>query len=227
MSVKAVLFDLDGTLTERSLKRPCDLHTILRQKGIHASVEEIEKACLKVMKKHQKTLGEQRGRLPHQELYRIWESHFLKALQIEDLQIIKKANLHWMDVGDIKLYPDVIPTLTQLRRRGVKTGIVSDAYQKEIQQVLKMVDLDEAYFDIIVGPDTAQKPKPDPEAFTYAAKKLGINPEEIIFVGNDLERDYKAAEKAGMNPFLIVRSGTEVKGVQHIEKLLSLIDYLD
>lgn len=228
MSIKAVFFDLDGTLTGRSLRTPEVFRELLRQKGFQVSVEEIEKACLEVEREQQDVFSEQRGKISHSELYDIWEFHFLRALGIEDRnrELSRKINLHWTDVGEIKLYPDVIPTLINLRHKGVNTGIISDAYEKETQKILGIVNLDKELFDVIVGPDTVAKAKPNPEVFMYAAKMLKIKPEEAIFVGNDLERDYKAAEKAGMNPLLIVRSGnTEMfKNVQCITSLTFLID---
>lgn len=228
MVVKAVLFDLDGTLTERSLKPPEELCRILNRKRITVSAEKIEKAYAVIAKNHEKTIGAQRGTLSHQELYCMWESYFFKALGI-DRSVSKKIDLHWSDVGVMSAYPDVIPTLTQLKNRGVYLGVISDAYQAEIHQVLTMVNVDTALFDIIVGPDTAHNAKPDPGAFIYAVRTLGIKPEEAVFVGNELERDYRAAEKVGMNPLLIVRSEKKdlPADVHYITQLTSLIDYLD
>ncbi len=231
MSIKAALFDLDDTLIERYLKTPETLHKILNQKGIQISVEKIEKASLEVIRELEDTFEEQRGKIPQIELYRIWKFHFLKKLEIKDHNGKKprKLNLHWIDISDTRVYPDVIFTLTTLRSIGIKVGIVSDAYEKEIHQILEIVDLDENLFDIIVGPDSARKTKPDPGAFMYALRKIEIEPEEAIFVGDDLERDYKGAEKVGMKSFLILRSeSTEIhENVRKIKSLISLIDYLD
>jgi putative hydrolase of the HAD superfamily len=228
MVVKAVLFDLDGTLTERSLKPPEELARILNLKGIDVSAEKIEKACSSVAENYQTAIGEQRGTVSHQELYCMWEGYFFKALGL-DSSVLSRSDLHWSDVGIMRAYPDVIPTLNQLKARGVYLGIISDAYQAEIHHVLTMAKVDTALFDIIVGPDTAHNAKPHPGAFLYAVRMLGIKSEEAVFVGNELEKDYKAAEKVGMNPLLIVRAEKRdlPADVHSITQLVSLIDYLD
>ncbi len=231
MSVKAVLFDLDGTLIDRHLKPSKTLHEILKQKGIRVSAEKIERASLEVIRELRDTFEDQRGKIPHSELYHIWKSTFLRVLGMEDSigNLSRLIDLQWMDVSDTKVYPDVIPILTDLKCRGIKTGIVSDAYEKEIQEILEIVDLDEKLFDVIVGPDTTRKAKPEPEAFTHTLRALGIEPREAIFVGDDLERDYRAAEKIGMCPFLIMRSEETcvIEDVRQVRSLMSLLDYLD
>lgn len=231
MSIRAVLFDLDDTLTERSLKTPEALHKTLTQKGIEVSLGELEEAILELKRKSKNMLGDQRGRVPHSELYHIWKFHFLKVLGLRgsNEQQSREADFHWMDISNTRVYPDVIPTLIHLRCKGIKTGIVSDAYEEEIQQMLEIVNLDKELFDVIVGPDTVEKAKPNPEAFMHALRQLKVNPEEAIYVGNDLERDYRGAERTGMKSFLIIRSeNTKMhEGVRYIKSLISLIDYLD
>ncbi len=231
MSVKAVLFDLDDTLTERSLKNPKDLHEAFRQKGIDISVEKIEETCLKLRRELEDILGDHIGRVPHSDLYCIWKSRFLTTLGVKnaDGEQLQELNLHWADISETRVFPDVIPILTSLRYRSIKTGIISDAYEEEIRNLLEIADLDENLFDIIVGPDTARKAKPDPEVFMYAVRALEIKPEEAIFVGDDIVRDYKGAERVGMKPFLIVRSKEtkESKSLRQIKDLISLMDYLD
>ncbi|MBU7044920.1 MAG: HAD family hydrolase [Theionarchaea archaeon] len=229
MSIKAVLFDLDETLAERFLDSPDTLQRILDKMGIHRSVEEIEKACLVVEKKLQLELEDQRGQMPHLELYRLWGSHFLETLGIvDDGNISREIERQWINVSGIKIYPDVISVLMNLKNKGIKTGIISDGYEEDIQKILKEGNLSEELFDVIVGANTATKSKPYPEAFMYAVRKLDVRPEETIFVGNNLERDYKAAERVGMKSFLIVRSNDQLpEGLRIIKSLMSLMDHLE
>lgn len=45
--------------------------------------------------------------------------------------------------------------------------------------------------------------KPNPEYYREIAKRLGVNPEQCLMVGNDVTEDMEAAQKAGMNVFLL------------------------
>jgi len=230
MSIKAVLFDLDETLIERVFEDPETFHKILGQKRIQISVGEVEKAFIEVKRELGDTFEKQHGIVSLSEFCNLWIFHILKTLRIEDREgdITREISSRWMDVSSIKIYPDVRPVLTALKAKGLKTGIVSGAYEEEIRRMLEIGGLDEELFDVIVGSDTVKKRKPSPEIFRYALNQLKIKPEEAIYVGNDLERDYKATEGMGMIPFLIVRSeNTVLEDLREIRSLMSVMDYLD
>lgn len=229
MTIKAVLFDLGGTLIDNRLSTFETFQKILECRGIQVSTKEIEGAFTVAREELGDEYERKIGRIPASELYRMWDTHVLKALGIEDGDLAQEINEKWFSVSGAVVFPDVNPILTVLGGRGIKKGILSNAYEEEIRQICQVVGLDEALFDIIVGADTAARIKPDLETFRYALKKLGINPEEAIYVGNKIEKDYIPAEKAGMTPFLIVRSeDIDIpENIRCIRSLLSLKDYLE
>ena len=230
MSIKAVLFDLDATLTERSLNDSETFYRILEQKGIEIPVEEVKQAHLKVKRELGDKGEEQRGKIPLLEFYSMWNTRILKVLGVEDSdgKILREIDDRWIDICGMKVYPDTKPALVSLRCKGLKIGIVSGNYEEEIRKMLDTAGLDRTFFDIIVGADTIKRRKPDPEVFRYALRQLEIEPQEAIYVGDDLERDYRSAERVGMNPLLIMRSDIAVQEeVRKIKSLVSLVDYLD
>lgn len=233
MPIKAVLFDLDNTLTNRSLKNPEDLLRIFNQKGIYISLEEIKKAILRINDKLNNDLwnklDEERGKVPHSKLYQMWKSNFYKMLGINTLTEKNKIDLCWKDISNTKVYPDVIPFLINLKSRRIKAGIITNAFEMEVEQILKVAGLNKKFFDIIVGPDTASSVKPEPKIFLYALKKLKIEPKEAIYVGDDIEKDYWGAKKIGMKSFLILRSNNKKipENIRNISNLMVLNDYLD
>lgn len=226
MSIKAVFFDLGDTLIESSSSAFETFQKILKTQGVYVSVEEVENAFTAAREELGDKFEQLIGRIPSSEFYRMWDSCVLKALRITDNgDLARIIHEQWSTTIKIMMFPDVKPTLTILKGKGIKTGIISNAYEEEIREICEGVGLDELFFDIIVGSDTAQKAKPDPEIFTYALRKLKITPEEAIFVGNDLEKDYNGAKRAGMNPFLIVRGDAETpEPVTYIRSLRDLID---
>ena len=73
-------------------------------------------------------------------------------------------------------------------------------------------------FSVIVGGDNVAEHKPDPEGLLNAAKSLGAEPAEVIYVG-DSTTDAKAAARAGMQ-FVAVLSGvTEAHEFEEFEPL--------
>jgi putative hydrolase of the HAD superfamily len=228
MPVRAVLFDLGGTLIQTSLNTFETFQKILENQGVNVSTAEIERAFAAAEEELGDEFKQKIGKVSPSRIYEIWDSHVLKALEIEDDGSLGRIiDEKWLETTNITVFPDVQPTLAFLERNRIKTGIISNAYEEEIYQICDMVDLRRACFNIIVGADTAKKIKPDPEIFKYAARMLKISPEEAIFVGNDIEKDYKGAKNAGMNPFLIARSDAAVpKSIHCIRSLLFVADLL-
>jgi len=67
-----------------------------------------------------------------------------------------------------------------------------------------------------------------PDIFKYALEKLNVKPEETVFVGDDVERDYKGATNVGMYALLVNRTGKQkqsgLKIIKNLKEILSQID---
>jgi len=78
-----------------------------------------------------------------------------------------------------------------------KLGVISDAQSAWCLPELRAVGID-GYFDaIIVSGDYGYR-KPDPRLFKAALTTLGVAPENVLFVGNDMFRDVYAAKQQGI-----------------------------
>ena len=114
----------------------------------------------------------------------------------------------------------------RLKQIGLKIGLLTDAYEKEISIILGKADLDMDIFDIVVGTDTVMKVKPDPDFFRYALNKLEVQPEEAVFVGDSVDADYKGAENVGIHALLIDRTEKkhdELRTIKSLKEILSKI----
>jgi FMN phosphatase YigB (HAD superfamily) len=224
MPVRAVLFDLGGTLIGNNLDTFETFHRILESAGISIPVQQVEEAFSRVKEGEGAIFYQLMGKIPPAELYGLWDSMILRALGVEDDGTLAGIiDNQWIAVSSPFVYSDVAPFLGFLKERGIKTGIISNAYQEEIQMILEIVGLDPE-FDVIVGGDTIKRVKPDPCVFQYAVETLGIHPGEALYVGNVVEKDYTAAEKAGLIPFLIIHSQREdlPEGVRTVTTLTAL-----
>lgn len=101
-------------------------------------------------------------------------------------------------------YPHVVDTLRVLSERKAKLAVVTN---KRIELTGKLLDELEltAWFDAIVGGDTAPNPKPAPDPILLACNEIGLSPSEILFVGDSLT-DVKASRAAGC-PVVCVPDG--------------------
>lgn len=125
----------------------------------------------------------------------------------------------------MEIFPDVMETLTQLKAKGVKTGLVTNGLKRDYEQILAKLRLKNC-FDVVVGIDTCGKGKPDKEIFLYALDKLCVCPEEAVFVCDSSKYDYKGAKRAGLKPLLIDREAKFSENVETIRSLTEILQYV-
>ncbi len=228
MTIEAVLFDLGDTLLDFYFKHPAEIfQTILASLGISKSLDEMKTAWLKAEK--DSNLPSLFGKLPPEEWGEKMNSLVLKHLGIKESAELQKA-LHskWNDSMSFTIYPETKDVLKELQQRGLKLGLISNGYEEDIHFFLERAGIEKTTFDIIVGVDTVQCNKPHPDMFKYALRKLKVKPEEAMFVGDDVEVDYKGAENVGMPALLVDRTGKQKQSgmriIKNLKELLSRID---
>lgn len=219
--LKAVLFDLGGTLV-KTASPPEIIRRILEKYGFNRRIEDIAVAHQKA----EESMSPEDYRLPYYEFWIKWNKRILKALQIsEKADFLAKVLVdEWWDNANVELYSDVEETLEKLRRMGLKLGIITNAFKKDIDEIFARANLPN-FFDVAVGIDTIGKPKPDPQVFLYAVRELNIKPHESLFIGDSLENDYFGAVKAGLKAVLIDRASAinDRPGLIKISDLRELI----
>ena len=200
-NLKAVLFDLGGTLV-KTASPPEIIKRILERYGIVRELEEIALAH----RRAEEGMSPEDYRLSYYEFWVKWNRRILNALQISggDEFLARALVDEWWDNADVELYPDAREALEKLRESELRLGIVTNAFKKDIEEIFARIDLPNL-FDVAVGIDAVGRPKPDPQIFLYAVKKLNIRPREALFVGDSLENDYFGALKAGLRAVLVDR----------------------
>jgi phosphoglycolate phosphatase len=94
------------------------------------------------------------------------------------------------------MFEGVAHLVTNLQQRGLRWGIVTNKSQRfTIPLVASIADLSSAA--VVVSGDTTPHAKPHPEPLLFAARSLGVPPQQCLYVGDD-ERDIQAGKAAGM-----------------------------
>jgi len=191
--VRAVLFDIDGTLlTEMPLIQmflPQVYDKLARKLGINKN------------KARELFLAEIFGR---RDTYDWHDWNFFFKLFNLDMRYeeLLKSYPHKLHV-----YPDTMPTLEWLRNAGYRLGVVTSG--PEYQRLkLKLTGLYD-YFDVIVTRDDAGTIKPDPRIFLHALEALNVTPPEALMVGDSLSQDVYGAKNVGMTAVWINREGED------------------
>ncbi|UCE44471.1 MAG: HAD-IA family hydrolase [Candidatus Bathyarchaeota archaeon] len=219
--IEAVLFDLGGTLI-KTTEIPHVMKIILENRGVHRSLKEITAAW----KEAEKRLNFRDLTTLLDEFWVQWNQRILDNLHvgIDARELAEFAAGHWWDYSNVTLYPDAEKMLPLLKAEGLKLGVVTNGLQSDVNGILPKVDLQD-FFDVVVVIDTLRKMKPDPEVFLYALEKLKIAASDAIFIGDEMDADYRGAQGAGLTVYLIDRDD-KVHG-KHVRRLSSLEDLLD
>lgn len=174
-SLKAVVFDLDGTLIN-SVDHivDCWQHTVRTCLGREISREEVLP-----------TLG--------RTLYDAFEE--IAPGRSEELYDAYRAYQSTTHDTAITLVPGTKETLAKLKEAGMALGV---ATAKRLATAMRGLDLFELapFFDTIVTLEDSERHKPFPDPLLVAAQRLGVQPAEMIYVGDALV-DIKAGKTAG------------------------------
>lgn len=188
MTVKAILFDVDGTLVDSN-----DLHAaawvqafaefdiVVPHADVHDQIgkggDNLMPALLdeKVVEEHGEAISKARGR------------------------IYKKRH-----ASKVKPFADVAALFRRARRDGWKIVLATSGESEEVEPHIDKLGVRDL-LDVVTTATDAEHSKPDPDIFAAALKKVGAKPADAIVVG-DSPYDIQAAAKLGLRT-IAVRSG--------------------
>ena len=188
--IKSVIFDLDNTLIDflRMKKLSCDAG-VSAMIGAGLNVDK-EIAISKLFELY-KQYGME-DKLIFQRL--------LEKLSGEiNYEILASGIVAYRRVrsGFLEPYPNVGRVLFELKRKGIKLAIVSDAPRLKAWIRLVAMKINH-YFDLVVTFDDTGEYKPSNKPFMVVFDKLNLKPAECLMVGDWPERDIKGAKALGM-----------------------------
>lgn len=99
---------------------------------------------------------------------------------------------------------------------------MTNNFRQTVEEILGRLDL-AGYFDVVVGSDDCGVAKPDERIFLHAVEELGVEPGEVVFVGNDYRLDYVGDRGAWLKPLLIDRRGDSPEDADVIESLTEVV----
>ncbi len=189
--VRAVLFDLDGTLIDTVSDLTEAANRMLSEMGRPARSE----AQIRML------VG--RG-IP--DLVRRCMTEGGTASEAEVADALTRFRRHYAVVNGQHsgIYPGVIATLQVLKASGLALAVVTNKAAAFTAPLLELMGID-GFFDAVVSGDTLPVTKPDPAVLKHACTLLGVAEADAIMVG-DSANDARAARAAGM-PVLLVSYG--------------------
>lgn len=124
-------------------------------------------------------------------------------------------------------YTDVQAALEKLKTAGFKLAVLTNGQQAQQEAKLAAMGLTQL-FEAVLAIGTVEALKPDQRAFAHLCLVLECEPNEVVFVGDDLEYDVRAAISAGLHGVWLNRDGratppdisTQVQSLDYLKDLL-------
>jgi phosphoglycolate phosphatase len=179
--IKAVLFDLDGTLADTAPDLAYALNLMRRARGMSDVPLTATRPVTSMGARGMLKAGF--GVSPDSAEYEPMRLEFLANYD---------ANL----CRDTRLFQGMDELLAGLEARGLRWGVVTNKAERFAKPLIEQLGL-QSRAACIIGGDTTPHLKPHPASLFAACERLGLPPADCLYVGDD-ERDILAARAAGM-----------------------------
>ena len=183
MTIKAVIFDLDGTIVDFNIDfkaARAEVIYFLTKQGLSSSLFSVNESVFVMLKKAEKRMKE-KGR-EEQEFVKLKEN----VISVVERYEAKAAR-------ETSLIPDILETFKTLREMKLKIAIFTANGEKSTNYVLRRFRLKQ-FFDAIITRESVSAVKPDPAHLEATLKVLKVRPEEAIVVGDSV-RDVECARQ--------------------------------
>lgn len=220
--IKAILFDLDNTLTD---------FMEMKHRSSEAAVRAMIGAGLPISREKATTILYSLFEKHGMEDQEIFQKFLRKTMRNIDYRILATGVVAYRKVkaGTLEPYPHVRRTLLNLKMQGITLGILTDAPRMQAWLRLASMQLTD-FFDVVITYDDTNKRKPHALPFRKAIDELQLAPEHILMVGDMPQRDMVGAKRAGMQT-CFARYGYEGKigkvnadyDIQDISEIIKII----
>jgi phosphoglycolate phosphatase len=184
--IKAVLFDLDGTLADTARDLGAALNRLLAEEGLppqpYATVRPIASHGARGLV----SLG-----FGIDKTHPRFEEYRLRFLDLYEHSF----------ADETVLFDDINALLREIDARGLKWGIVTNKPMRFTDRLVPALPF-AVPPAVVVSGDTVGVAKPDPAPMLHAAQQIDIAPEHCLYVG-DAERDIQAGRAVGMRTVLV------------------------
>jgi HAD superfamily hydrolase (TIGR01549 family) len=223
MALRAVLFDVDFTLAKPGpdlgpdgFRRVGERYGLDLDPGLYP---EARAAALETLERHPELRHDE-------EMWFAFTERIVRGMGGEsdaarDLAV--EMTRLWENSENFDLYDDVRPVMAELRRRGLRLGLVSNG-GREIEDFVTHHRLD---VDCAIASRAHGWTKPHESIFRAALELLGVEPADAVMVGDSVEDDIEGAHALGMRALLIDRDGRHPLGVDVLPDLWTLPEALE
>jgi len=187
--MKAVIFDMDGVLTDSEPLINAAAVAMFRERGLRVQPEDFTPFV---------GTGEERYLGGVAEKY---------GFQID--LAAAKARTYEIYLGlvpeRLQAFPGAVELVRACKRAGLRIALASSADRVKIEANLGKIGLPPAGWDAVVSAEDAVRKKPAPDLFLVAAHRLGVLPADCVVI-EDAPNGVRAAKAAGMRCIAVAQT---------------------
>jgi phosphoglycolate phosphatase len=193
--LEAVLFDLDGTLLDTAADIAAALNRTLAESGWPAVAENearrmIGRGAPILLERAAAAQGRSLDESAHAAMVERFFHHYGALQETNEFEAVP--------------YPGVIEGLRTLHEAGLRTAVVTNKQERFARGLLDRLYL-RGWIDCVVGGDSCERRKPDPQPLLFACEQLKVSPSNALMVGDSIN-DVTAARAASI-PVICVPYG--------------------
>lgn len=187
-SIKAVIFDLDQTLLDRSTSLKNFIHW---QTNFLQLVPEDQKSDFI----NRFIELDANGSVWKDRVY----AQLIQEFEIKEYSVNELLQIYIQDFNKFSTsFLDVEETIKKLNRNGIKLGLISNGKTPFQEHNFRALGI-HCYFQSVLVSEAVGLRKPDPAIFQLACEQLAVKVDEAIFIGDNYEVDIEGGRDAGLH----------------------------
>ncbi len=210
--IRAVFFDVGGTLIYSDLGHLDLLHQALLAIGYRLTRDEVMEANDLARRAVARSRRRHPARMNTHTASRMWLEHLASALDLDlSSQILERELARAIRAVETRspetLDPDAHDLLRDLQQREFRLGVISN-WGEDLPEYLASFGL-AGYFEVVIASEAVGTAKPHREIFLRGLSALGVQPREAVHVGDDYWADVVGARSIGIQAVLVDRDGED------------------
>lgn len=202
--IKAVIFDMDGVISDTQKLHAKVEEKLLGKYGIKIKADEIT---------------EKFSGVPTKDFFQeLFNEHKISI----NIDLIMKEKWKEMIIDakkSVSAVSGAIELINELKKQDFKLGVASSSTKKYVDVVLSKLKLKEK-FDVIVTQEEVRHGKPNPDIFLLTARRLNVLPENCIVIEDGIS-GIIAAKKAGMKSIAFIDKTKIVRNIYPADLIVS------
>jgi HAD superfamily hydrolase (TIGR01549 family) len=216
-NIKAVLFDLHGTLAY--VEKPVSSEEIsnhLFSRGYEVSPQQLNAAWAFVAFVDYPKKG-------YKNMLSFFSRIFWRLETEVDEETLDEI-VKFLESKPYQLYPDAAEAVVKAKKNGLKTAVVTTIAHFTFEKAVKPI---KAHFDFIMTGYEAGCDKTNPKMYRRVLKILKVKPEEAVMIGDKVEVDVLLPKRLGIKAILLDREKKNVECPAAIDTVNNLIEAVE